>query len=123
MFAATAASGPHVRSGRLRALATPAPQRTEDFPEVPTMIELGFAGFEVREWIGVVAPARTPRDIVLHMAEEIARATSYPDIRGKLVAQGVAPAARSGPIEFGRLIGAELERWGAVVRAAGLRAD
>jgi tripartite-type tricarboxylate transporter receptor subunit TctC len=87
------------------------------------MIELAFAGFEVREWIGVVAPARTPRDIVLQMAEEIARATSYPDIRGKLVAQGVTPAARSGPIEFGRLIGTELERWGAVVRAAGLRAD
>ena len=123
MFAATAASGPHIRSGRLRALATPAPQRTEDFPEVPTMIELGFAGFEVREWTGVVAPAKTPREILARMAEEIARATSVPEIRAKLVANGLAPAGRSGPQEFGRLIRAELERWGAVVRAAGLRAD
>ena len=123
MFAATAASGPHIRSGRLRALATPAPQRTEDCPEVPTMIELGFAGFEVREWNGVVAPARTPREILGRMAEEIARASSGPEIRAKLVAHGVAPAGRSGPEEFGRLIRAELERWGAVVRAAGLRAD
>jgi tripartite-type tricarboxylate transporter receptor subunit TctC len=123
MFAATAASGPHIRSGRLRALATPAPQRTEDFPEVPTMIELGFAGFEVREWNGVVAPARTPREIVARMADEIVRATSESEIRARLVANGVAPADRSGPDDFGRLMRAELERWGAVVRAAGLRAD
>jgi tripartite-type tricarboxylate transporter receptor subunit TctC len=79
----------------LRALATPAPQRTEDFPEVPTMIELGFAGFEVREWNGVVAPARTPREILARIAEEIVRATSEPEIRAKLVANGVAPADRT----------------------------
>jgi len=123
MFAATAASGPYIRSGRLRALATPAPQRTEDFPEVPTMIELGFAGFDVREWNGVVAPAGTPRQIVARMAEEIARATAGPDMRAKLVVHGLAPAAGSGPEEFARLIGTELERWGAIVRAAGLRLD
>ena len=87
------------------------------------MIELGFTGFDVREWNGVVAPARTPREILARMAEEIARAISEPETRVKLVAHGVAPAVRSRPDEFGRLIGVELERWGAVVRAAGLRAD
>ena len=87
------------------------------------MIELGLAGFEIREWNGVVAPARTPREILARMSEEIAHATSGSEIRAKLVAHGVAPTGKSGPEEFGRLIRAELERWGAVVRAAGLRAD
>ena len=123
MFAATAAGGPHIRGGRLRALATPAPQRTEDFPEVPTMIELGFTGFEVREWNGVVAPAKTPREIIARMAEEIGRAASAPDMRAKLVVHGLTPADSFRPDDFGRLIRSELERWSVVVRAAGLRAD
>lgn len=122
MFAATAASGPHIRSGRLRALATPAPLRVEDFPEVPTMTELGYTDFQVREWNGIVAPARTPREIVATMAAELVRIASAPDMKPKLVLHGLSPAA-AGPEAFGRLIRSELERWGAVARAAGMRAD
>ena len=123
MFAAASASAPHIRTGRLRALATPAPRRIEDLPDVPTMIELGFAGFEIREWHGIVAPAATPREIIARLAGELARAASAPEIKAQLGAQGLSPVSDSGPDAFGRLVRAELDRWGGVAKTAGLRAD
>ena len=123
MFAAATASGSHIRSGRLRALATPAPRRVEEFPDVPTMIELGFAGFEIREWHGIVAPATTPREIIAKLAAELARIASMPEIKSQLGTHGLSPVGDSGPDAFGRLVRAELDRWGTVARTAGLRAD
>ena len=72
MFAATPAAGPHIQSGRLRALATPSPRRLPAFSDVPTMIELGYAGVEIRSWLGLVAPRATPKIIIERMASEIA---------------------------------------------------
>ena len=123
MFAATSASGPHIRSGRLRALATPAPQRVSGFPDVPTMVELGFTGVELREWIGVVVPARVPRDVVVRLADEIARIGSLSELKAQLAVHGLEPVAKTGPEAFGALIRSELGRWSVVVHAAGLRAD
>jgi tripartite-type tricarboxylate transporter receptor subunit TctC len=122
MFAATTASGPHIRSGRLRALATPAPQRVSGFPDVPTMVELD-TGVELREWFGVVVPARVPRDIVARLAEEIARIGSLSEVQAQLAVHGLEPVAKTGPEAFGGLVRSELGRWSVVVRAAGLRAD
>jgi tripartite-type tricarboxylate transporter receptor subunit TctC len=123
MFAATTASGPHIRSGRLRALATPAPQRISGFPDVPTMVELGFTGVELREWFGVVVPAKVPRDVVARLAEEIARIGSLSELKAQLAVHGLEPVTKNGPEAFGGLIRSELGRWSVVVRAAGLRAD
>jgi tripartite-type tricarboxylate transporter receptor subunit TctC len=123
MFAAATASAPYIRSGRLRALATPAPQRVAGFPDVPTMVELGFPGFEIREWHGVLAPARTPRDLIAKMAEEIAIVRSAAETKEQLAPHGLEPAARDRSEAFGALIRSELGRWSVVVRTAGLRAD
>ena len=123
MFAAANASGPHIRTGKLRALATPAPQRIEEFADVPTMVELGFRGFEIREWHGLVAPAKTPRALIARIADETARVAASADIKAKLAVLGLTPATDAGPEHFTRLIRAELDRWGKVARTAGLRAD
>jgi tripartite-type tricarboxylate transporter receptor subunit TctC len=123
MFAATPAVAAHLQSGRLRALATPAPHRVAAFPDLPTMVELGFAGFEVREWQGLVAPAATHRGIIAKMADEVAKVTASPEIRQRLAAIGMDPAGQSGPDAFGALLRSELVRWSKVAREAGMKAD
>ena len=123
MFAAANVSGPYIRTNRLRALATPAPQRIEEFADIPTMAELGFAGFEIREWHGLVAPARTPREIVARITDEIGRVASLPEIKAKLASLGMAPATAVDAEHFTQLIRTELDRWGQVARTAGMRAD
>lgn len=123
MFAATPAAGPHIQSGRLRALATPAPRRLPAFPDVPTMVELGYAGVEIRSWQGVVAPAATPKVIIEKMAREIAKIGASPDIKERFATLGMEAAGESGSDAFGVLIRSELGRWSKVARDAGLRAD
>jgi tripartite-type tricarboxylate transporter receptor subunit TctC len=123
MFGAAPAVGPHIQSGRLRALATPAPHRVAAFPDLPTMLELGFAGFEVREWQGLVAPAATHKGIVAKMANEVAKIAALPLTRERLAAVGMDPVGQSGPDAFGALIRAELARWSKVARESGMRAD
>jgi tripartite-type tricarboxylate transporter receptor subunit TctC len=122
MFAATTASGPHIRTGKLRALATPAPQRVTGYPEVPTMIELGFTGFDIREWHGIVAPMKAPREIITKLADELAAIASGSDIKAQLAVHALEPVAGK-PHAFGDLIRSELSRWSVVARTAGLRAD
>ena len=123
MFAATPAAGPHIQSGRLRALATPAPRRLPAFADVPTMVELGYAGVEIRSWQGVVAPAATPKAIIERMASEIAKIGASPDVRARFVTLGMEAAAEGGSDAFGALVRAEFSRWSKVARDAGLRAD
>lgn len=123
MFAATPAAGPQIQSGRLRALATPSPRRLPAFSDVPTMIELGYAGVESRSWVGLVAPRATPRIIIERMASEIAKIGASPDIKERFTLLGLEPAAEGGSVAFGTLIRAELARWSKVARDAGLRAD
>ena len=121
MFSATSAASPHIQSGRLRALATPAPHRVPAFAEVPTMIELGYAGVEIRGWHGIVAPATTPKAIIARVASEIAKLSALSTER--LAVLGMAPAGQSGPEAFGILIRSELARWNKVARDAGIRAE
>lgn len=123
MFAAATASAPHVRAGKLRALATPAPQRVPGFPDLPTMVELGFQGFEIREWHGVVAPARTPREIIARMSNELANAAAIPEAKERFAANGMDPVVPRGPEPFGALIRYELAKWGKIVREGGVRVD
>ena len=123
MFAATPAAGPHIQSGRLRALATPAPRRLPAFAGVPTMVELGYAGVEVRSWQGLVAPHATPKVIIDRMASEIAKSAALPDIKARFAMLGMETVAEGGSDAFGVLIRSESVRWSKVARDAGLRAD
>ncbi len=113
---------PHVKSGRLRALAAAGARRTALMPEVPTLKEAGVNGVEVVVWYGVLAPAGTPKDVVGLLAAAIGRAARSPDIRQKLLDQGAEPVG-STPEEFGALLREEVTKWRDVVRAAGLKAE
>jgi tripartite-type tricarboxylate transporter receptor subunit TctC len=123
MFAATPAAVPHIQSGRLRALATPAPRRLPAFADVPTMVELGYAGVEIRSWQGVVAPAATPKATIERMANEIAKIGASPEVRARFATLGMEAAAEGGSDAFGALIRSEFARWSKVARDAGLRAE
>jgi tripartite-type tricarboxylate transporter receptor subunit TctC len=113
---------PHVRTGRLRALATTGAARSPALPELPTVAEAGVPGYEASLWYGFVGPARLPADITQRLNAEIVAAINAPDVRERLANQGVD--ARSGTAdEFARLMVSDLERWAEVVRRAGVRAE
>jgi len=116
------AAAPHIRAGKLRALAVIAPQRAAALPEVPTAAEAGLPGFEVTTWYGVLAPAGTARNIVTRLNSELVKAMHAPELRGRLEAMATDPLT-STPEEFAELIRREIEKWGKVVREAGLKAD
>jgi len=120
-FDAVAIGLPHVKSGRLRALATTGEPRLSFLPDVPSASET-LAGFEVVNWYGMVVPAGTPRDIIARLHTEIVKAMNIPEIHEKLVAQGTDPVG-STPEEFGAFMKSETVKWGRVIKAANIRAD
>ncbi len=121
-FGPTATVSPHLKSGKLRALATAAPRRLTLHPEIPTLIELGYPALEVSDWQGVVAPARTHRYVIARLHAEIAKVLATPDFRERLNVLGME-AADLGPEPFAAHIHKEIRRWGSLVRAAGIKAD
>jgi tripartite-type tricarboxylate transporter receptor subunit TctC len=123
MFAATGAAMPQIKSGKVRAIATTATNRLPALPDLPTMSEIGFRDFDVREFGGLVAPAGTSREIVDRIAGEIARIVSSQDVKERFASMGMDAATQLGPDAFGALIRSELAKWSKVVREAGIRAD
>jgi tripartite-type tricarboxylate transporter receptor subunit TctC len=113
---------PHIKSGRLRALAVTSAKRSEALPEVPTIAESGLPGYDSVQWYGVLAPAGTPREIVARLHAEIARALRAPDVRERLAADGAEPVGSS-PEEFAAFIKSEIDKWARVASAAGIRAE
>jgi tripartite-type tricarboxylate transporter receptor subunit TctC len=113
---------PHVKSGRLRALAVSSPQRLPALPEVPTVAEQGFAGFKTDTWNGLVAPANTPRPVIQRIAAEIAAAVGDKDFVNRLQNIGVEPVGNS-PAEFARMIRDDLQSWAEAVRLSGARME
>jgi len=116
------ASLPHIRSGALRALATGTLARDPQLPDVPTVAEQGFPGFEAIQWVGLLTTAGTPPEIVARLNAEVNRAFTDPDLTAKLAAQGQYPAGGS-PQDFGQLITTELRNWTEVARDANIRAE
>ena len=112
----------HVKSGRLRPLASTGTRRSELMPDVPTMQEVGLTGVEMTVWYGVLAPAATPRDIVNTLSEAIVKAARSPDIRQRLLDQGAEPVG-STPAEFDKILHEEVAKWAEVIRASGIRPD
>lgn len=119
-FTGTPAVLPHVRSGRLRALAVGSSGRIEALPDVPTIAEAGYPGFEADQWYGVVAPAGTPAALVVRLNAEINKALALPDVARQLAAEGAVPAPAT-PEDFARLIAREIPRWAEVVRAGNVQ--
>jgi tripartite-type tricarboxylate transporter receptor subunit TctC len=113
---------PHVKSGRLRALAVSSPQRIAALPDVPTVAESGFPGWEADQWYGVVAPAGTPAAVVNRLNAEINKALALPDVAQQLAVEGAVPMPGT-PQAFGELIRRELPRWATVVKAGQVKPD
>jgi tripartite-type tricarboxylate transporter receptor subunit TctC len=113
---------PHVKSGKLRALGVSTARRAAAAPDVPTIAESGVPGFEVSNWQGITAPAKTPRPIVLKLNRDLATTLKLPGMTEALAGQGLEPAA-STPEEFGKLIRSELAKYTRIVKAAGIRVD
>jgi tripartite-type tricarboxylate transporter receptor subunit TctC len=123
MFATTSVAVPLVNAGKLRAVAVTSPARLAALPSVPTMAESGIAGFDMKEWEGIVAPAGTPRDIVAKWNQELTRIMQLPQIRDKLSELGMEAAAPNSPDQFTALMRSELQRWTQFVKTTGLKAD
>jgi tripartite-type tricarboxylate transporter receptor subunit TctC len=121
-FVNPVAVGPHVKSGRLRALAVAGAKRSALFPDVPTMDEAGVEGVEVPLWYGLLAPKATPRDIIRKLANAVARAAHSDEMRRKLAQDGAEPVG-STPEDFDAQLGDEIARWAEVVKVSGARAD
>jgi tripartite-type tricarboxylate transporter receptor subunit TctC len=113
---------PHIKSGRLRALAVSSPQRLPALPDVPTVAESGYPGFEADQWYGVVAPAGTPAAVVARLNAEINKALALPEVAAQLAVEGAVPMPGT-PQAFAELIRRELPRWAEVVKAGKVRPE
>ena len=118
MFATIPSVIVQIRAGRLRALAVSTLARSRSSPEVPTMAELGFEGFDASSWFGILAPAGTPREVVERISADAAAAVRRPDIERQMVEQGADPVGGT-PEEFGAFLDKEIARWATVVRLSG----
>ena len=112
----------HIRNGKLRPLAVTSAKRVDDLPDVPTINESGFKGFDAVTWFGLLAPAGTPKDVVAKLNAEFNRALQSPELRKKLGDEG-ADAVGGTPEQFAALIKDEIPRWGKVVKESGARID
>ena len=113
---------PHARAGKLRVLAVLSPNRSSIYPDVPTIAESGFPGFEASVWYGFIAPAATPRAVVERLHAEVQKALQHPDVRARLL--GAGGEVLPGPIEqFAGLIRSERQRYERLVREANIQPD
>jgi tripartite-type tricarboxylate transporter receptor subunit TctC len=113
---------PHVEAGKLRALAVTTPQRVSYLPDVPTMVESGYPDFVMTFWTGVLVPAGTPQAIVSRLNGVINESLQSPELRASLAKFRVEPKPGS-PDDFGKFVAAEVQKWGGVIKAAGIKVD
>jgi tripartite-type tricarboxylate transporter receptor subunit TctC len=121
-FGTIAPTLPHIRSGKLRALGTTGAARIAALPDVPTVAEAGLPGYEATLWIGIFAPAGTPRAIVSRLHREIVGVLGEADLKQAFLAQGLEPSPET-PEAFAAYLREEIVKWRGVVRAAGIRAE
>jgi tripartite-type tricarboxylate transporter receptor subunit TctC len=116
---------PHIKSGKLKALAVTSLQRSNVLPDVPTVEQAGgpeFKGFDATSWFGLLAPTGTPSDVINRLQQETAKALQQPSVKERLLSQGALPGGYS-PTEFVKHIDAEHKKWAVVVKASGAKID
>jgi tripartite-type tricarboxylate transporter receptor subunit TctC len=121
-FATPVAAGVHVKAGKAKALATTGPKRDPFMPEVPTVAEVGYPGYQATNWYAYVAPAKTPKDIIARLNREIVKALNAPEVKDLLNKQGLEPAPGT-PEELARFIRSEYDTWGRVVKQANIKVE
>jgi len=112
-----------IKAGRLRAIAVTSAKRAAELPEVPTIAESGFKGFEASTWYGLLAPAGTPPAVVAKLNAEVNRALATPEVRQRLAAEGGEALGGGSPEQFASFLKAEHSKWGRVVKESGARAE
>ena len=125
MFDNLPSAMPHIKSGRLKALAVTSGVRSGAMPELPTIAEAGGAllrNYEASSWFGLLAPAGTPADVVQRLQQETAKAMALPAMKARLLSQGANPGGMA-PAEFVKFIDAETKKWAVVVKASGAKID
>ena len=122
MFAIAPGVLPHIKAGRMKGLAVTALRRSDQAPDIPSVAEVGFPGLESLAWIGLLAPAKTPQEIVDRLASEIQRILRDPEARKTLSNLGF-DVVGSSPAEFRKFQHAEIDKWGKVIRATGAKPD
>ena len=122
LFSIALAATPQIKAGKLRALATTSARRSPIAPELPTVAEAGFPGFEVIGWFGWLAPAATPRPIVTRLNAELVRALKLPDVRERLLSQSTEPVGNT-PQEFAAFMKSEHDKWAKVIKAANIKVE
>jgi tripartite-type tricarboxylate transporter receptor subunit TctC len=121
MAALSIASGmPHIQGGKVRGLAVTSAARSPALPDVPTVAESGFPGFEANGWLGILVPNGTPPDVIVRLNGEIAKVMQSPEMKKQLLAQGVEARATT-PEQFGTLIKSESAKWGKIIADAGIK--
>jgi len=120
LFAPPQAVMQHVAAGKLQALATTGNRRSETFPNLPTVDEAGVFGYEALGWFGLLAPAATPRNLVLKLSADANRVLADPDIRSRMHSLGADPAGNT-PAEFARFIRSDQAKWANLIRRTGIK--
>jgi tripartite-type tricarboxylate transporter receptor subunit TctC len=113
---------PNLKSGKVHGLAVTSSQRSTQLPDIPTVAESGYPGFEVTVWYGLCAPAKTPKDVLAILQNGVVNAIAAPDLRRRFADQGVEPRAVTG-VDFDGFYKAEVSRWAKVVKEAGITPD
>jgi tripartite-type tricarboxylate transporter receptor subunit TctC len=121
-FVGAPASMPHIQSGKLKVLAVTTPKRAIAFPNVPTVAEMGYPGYEVGAWYGVLAPAGTPAAIVERLSSDLTKTVNAPKIRERLLQLGIEPVGSTAK-QFQAHIESEIARWTPIIQKAGIKTD
>jgi tripartite-type tricarboxylate transporter receptor subunit TctC len=122
MFDTMLSALPHVKAGKLKALAVTSSQRSPVAPNIPTVAESGLPGYEAIAWNGILAPAGTPKEVIARLNTELRKVLENPDVRQRFEAQGFA-ASWNSPTDFGNFLQAEVGKWAKVVQVSGAKVD
>ena len=113
---------PHIQGGKVRGLAVTSAQRSPALPDVPTVAESGFPGFEANGWLGIFVPNGTPPAVIARLNTEISKVMQLPEVKKQLLASGVE-ARTSTPEQLGALVQSETAKWGKIITDAGIKAE
>ena len=122
LFADVGLIAPHLKSGRLKALAVTGKERSSALPDLPTMIEAGVPGYQAGTWYGILAPVGTPSAVVMRLNGVLLKVIATPEIKTQFAAQGIEPAG-GGPDQFGALIRDDMARWGKLIKEAKIKSE